>query len=105
MQGVERSVAVDHPRDESAVALDESFDRESYLLFRKPTHCEQPTLQLFELRLKVSDALVCRRHYPNLPVMWFSVSFAAGAVNIGGVAPHSTSLPSQKNAVTSDTRA
>ena len=54
---------------EIAVAVDQPFDGEPDLLLRQPAHLEQTRLELFELLLKVPDALLRRGHQPNLPVM------------------------------------
>src|SRR5699024_4767319 len=44
-------------------------------------------------------------HYPNLPVMYSSVRLSVGVEKIFSVSPNSTSSPSRKKAVLSDTRA
>ena len=69
MEHVERAVARQDACDEVAVAVDQALDGQPDLFLRQPAHFEQTGLELFELRLKVPDALLRRSHYPNLPVM------------------------------------
>ena len=68
VQRVERAVRGQHARNQIAVAIDETFDRQAHLFLGEAAHLEESGLQLFELILKMADALFGRSHYPNLPV-------------------------------------
>ena len=47
---------------EIAIAVDQALDGEPHLLLGQPAHFEQTRLELFELLLKVPDALLRRGH-------------------------------------------
>ena len=67
VEPVQWLVAADHAIDQIAIAVDQPFDCQPHLLFGEAAHLEQPSLQMLELLLKMTDVFG-GRHYPNLPV-------------------------------------
>ena len=95
----------------SLVALDQPLDRQAHLFLGEPAHLEQPVLELLELLLKMPDDASDRFHRsmpdysePSRDVV-FGQLFGRRREDLVRSGRTRPACPSQKNAVTSETRA
>ena len=75
------------------VLLFERADGPDDHLLTAAAHGQQATLELPQLGLELVTGVGEQCHQPNLPVMYSSVFFCDGRVNIVSVSPYSMSSP------------